>query len=357
VPSTTAHEEEVRVGRAGRWALAGVALVGGAAVGYAAERRVLRDRLDVPEPAGPPLGTVAGEVAELEGPDGVRVTVESYGPPGAPTVVLAHGWVCSGRVWHEQVVALGDRVRLVTYDQPGHARSSMPRSRQYSLDLFGDTLAAVIRLHAGSGPVVLAGHSLGGMTILNLARRHPDLVRDRVAGALLLSTTSRAAVDDVTFGFGIHSVARVEKAIRKVIAAGRPEATYLADRFYRASTDLSFLLTRTFGLARDAEPRHVDFTEQLLLDSDLQMIMGTLAPVLTLDEDDALPSLDVPTVVVVGQADKLTPEALSRRLAARLPQGSLVTLPGIGHMTPLEAAPTVNELLLELLAGAGGAAA
>ncbi|MFP5310446.1 MAG: alpha/beta fold hydrolase [Actinomycetes bacterium] len=345
------------MGRAGRWALAGLAAVGGAAVGYAAERRVLRERLDVPEPAGPPLGTVAGEVSELEGPDGVRITVECYGPPGAPTLVFSHGWVCSGRVWHEQVVALSDRYRIVTYDQPGHARSSMPRSRQYSLDLFGDTLAAVVREHGGPGPVVLCGHSLGGMTVLNLARRHGGLLRERVGAALLLSTTSRAAVDDLTFGFGIHSVARVEKAIRKAVAFGRPEATYLADRFYRASTDLSFLLTRTFGLARDAEPRHVDFTEQLLLDSDFQMIMGTLAPVLTLDEDAALEALDVPTVVVVGGADKLTPSALSARMAERLPDGSLLTLPGIGHMSQLEAAPTVNALLVELAARAAADAA
>lgn len=338
------------MGRAARWALTGAAVAGGAAVGYLAERAVLRSRLTTPEPGEAPLGSLAGEVREIAGPDGGRITVESYGPPDAPQIVFSHGWVCTGRVWHEQVVALADRYRLVTYDQPGHGRSSAPRSHVYDLDLFGDALAAVVREATNPGPVVLCGHSLGGMAILNLLRRHPDLAAARVRALTLLSTTSRAAARDVRFGVGIHSIARLERVVRRALHLGNEIGVAdIADRFYRASTDLSFLLTRTFGLASSADPRYVDFTEQLLLDSDFEMITGLLAPILQLDEDEALPAITVPTVMLCGTADKMTPMSLTRRMAERCLTAELVEVPGVGHMTPLEAHAEVNEALRVLV--------
>ncbi len=336
------------MGRAGRVAFTAAAIAGGAALGYLAERSVLRERLGLPEPIGPPIGSIAGEVQEVRGPDGLRVTVESYGPEGAPQIVFSHGWTCTGRVWHEQVLALSDRFRLVTYDQPGHGRTSNPRGHAFDMDLFGDTLKAVVEQATGPGPLVLCGHSLGGMTALNFLRRHGEVVAGRLQGLLLLSTTSRAAADDVRFGFGVHSVARLERGINRVLSFARPEATYLADRFYRASSDLSFVLTRLFGLGPNADPRYVDFTEQLVLDSDFDMITAVMAPILTMDEDEALACIDVPTRVVVGTADKLTPLALSQRMVARCEHAELVALPGVGHMTPLEAHGTVNALLHEM---------
>ncbi|MDX1659893.1 MAG: alpha/beta hydrolase [Nitriliruptorales bacterium] len=329
--------------------LVAAAVAAGAAAGYLAERVVLRHRLTAPQPAGPALGTIAGDASEVRGPDGLRINVETYGPRSAPQVVFSHGWVCSTRVWHEQVLGLSDRLRLVTYDQPGHGRSSDPRSGEYSLDLFGDTLTAVIDQATDPGPLVLCGHSLGGMSILNAIRRHPELA-DRIAGVLLLSTASRASVDDVRFGFGIHTVARIEDVIRRLLRLGGPGAAAFAARVYAISTDLSFLLTREFGLWRGAEPRYVDFTEQLLLDSDFHMVTGVLGPLLQLDEDESLTHLTMPTLVVCGTEDWLTPIELSRRMADRCEIAELVALPATGHMTPLEAAPTVNALIAELTA-------
>lgn len=336
--------------RTGRWALAAAAVAGGAAVGYLAERAVLRPRLSEYEPPGVPLGSIAGETREIHGPDGTRITVEAYGPSGAPQVLLSHGLVCTGRVWHEQVAALADRYRLITYDQPGHGRSSAPRSGIYDVDLFGDTMRTVLEQAAAPGPVVLVGHSLGGMSIMNLLRRFPELAGDRVRGVALLSTTSHTKAEDVRLGLGVTSLARLEKGIRRVLEGREPEAAYLADRVYRASTDLSFLLTRTVGLAPGAPARYVDFTEQLLLDSDFEMITGVLGPVLSLDEDEALACLIVPTVLVCGAADRITPIDLTRRMAERCPHATLLELPGVGHMTPLEAHEDVNRVISGLVA-------
>lgn len=326
--------------------VAAAAVVLGFAIGYLAERALLRPRLTVPARRGEPLGSLAGERTTLAGPDGTEVTVETYGPVDAPPLVLAHGWVCTGRVWHEQVRALAGRYRVVTYDQPGHGRSSAPRSRRYDLDLLGDTFRTVVDEVVGPGPLTVAGHSLGGMTLLNVAGRHADLLA-RFRGVVLLSTTSRARAEKVTLGVGIGAAAQFEAAIRRIVPVLRtPRVTDLAGRL-SASTDLSHVLTRAVAVGPDAHPAVVDFTEQLALDSGPDIVLGLAEAVFGVDEDRGLDRLRderVPTTIVVGAVDRLTPRTLSRRMAARS-GAQLLELPGVGHMAPLEAPGTVNEVL------------
>jgi pimeloyl-ACP methyl ester carboxylesterase len=326
------------------------AVVTGAVVGYRVERALLRPRLTAPPASRIPLGALAGDLREIRGPDGMRVAVESYGPSDAPQLVLAHGWTNTGRVWHEQVVGLADRYRIVTYDQPGHGRTSPPRSRSYTLDLLGDTLRAVIEQATDPQPLVLAGHSLGGMTVLNLLARHGDEVADRLRGVALLSTTSSARVEATLLELGIAGVARFERALRIATPWLRdPRLQEFGGRVYSASSDLSYLLTRWAAIGRTAPPEVVDFTEQLVLDSDPDAIVGLTEAILGVDEDAGLEGLTVPSCIVVGTHDRLTPLSLARRMAERAAGAELLELPGIGHMTPLEAPEQVNELLIRLL--------
>ncbi len=317
----------------------------GAGLGYAIERHFLHGRLAVPPSVGPELGSIGGETVHLDGPEGVVVAVESYGPVDAPQIVFAHGWCCTGRVWHEQVLALADRYRLVTYDQPGHGRTSRPATDTYTVDLLGDTLAAVIRGATRPGPIVLVGHSLGGMTLFNVSRRHPELFAERVHSVVLLSTTSRANVPDVPLGIGVQTAARIELAVSRLLGRVDRRVLGFTKAAYRASSDLSFLITKYLGLSRGATAAHVDFTEQLVLDSSMRMIVGLTPPVLQLDEDDGLDCLTVPTTIAVGTADRLTPPGLSRRMAARCRHAELVELAGIGHMSQLEAHAAVNAVI------------
>lgn len=332
------------MGRLRNAALLGAGALAGAAAAYGAERAVLRRRLDVAR-VGPALGTLAGEVQEVAGPDGVRLAVESYGPPDAPTIVMSHGWCCTGRVWHEQVAALSDRFRLVTYDQPGHGRSSPPRGGRYPLDLFGDALATVLERCTGGRPVVLVGHSLGGVTILNLARRHPELMGDQVRAAVLLSTASRAVTDESKLRLSVSSLARLERVVAIVLDRLDPRAAGYATRVYRASSDISHLVTRIVGLSPGADPRYVDFTEQLMLDADPAMVLGIARSVVSLDEDEGLRCLAVPTTILGGSLDRITPVELSRRMAQRCATAELIELPGVGHMTPMEAKDAVNAVI------------
>lgn len=325
-----------------------LAVAAGLTTGYVAERAALSRRLVVPAPDGPPLGSLVGTPGMLGGPRGVRLHTEVYGPSGAPTAVLAHGYCLTGRVWHEQVAELGDRYRLVTFDQPGHGRSSIPEA--FDPDLFGDALAAVMEATTDD-PVVLVGHSLGAMAALNLLRRRPDL-HQRVRSALLLAPTSSAVAAGAALALGVHALARLERAV-PAAAGVRSGVVRGGVRAWRASSDLSLLLLRELGLSRDADLRHVAFIEDLVLGTDPGAISGVLEAILELDEDAALACLPRPTVLVVGKRDRLTPAVLARRMAARCAWAELVELEGVGHALPLEAAADINRLIAELVRPSG----
>ena len=343
--------------RAGRALGIGAAVLGGAALGFVAERTLVRGRFVPPLPAvDVPLGSIAGETSRVEGPGGLQVLVESYGPADAPQVVLSHGWICTGRVWHEQVVRLADRYRIVTYDQPGHGRTPAPATGHYDLDLLGDTLIAVVADATRPGPLVIAGHSMGGMALLNAARRAPLTVGNRLAGAMLLSTTSSAQAEKLTLELGIRTAARLERGIRRFVPTLRdPRILKVTGRLTAATSDLSYLASRWTAVGPTADPRIVAFTQQLALDSGPDVVLGLIEAVLGVREDEGLDALaGVPSSIVVGTHDKLTPLALSRRMADRASHAEFVELEGVGHMSLLEAPDRIVGLLEEHLARAGG---
>ncbi len=331
----------------------GAALIGGAAVGFLAERAIVRGRIVPPSvPAEVPLGSIEGELSHVDGPDGMRVAVETYGPEGAPQLVLAHGWICTARAWHEVVRRLADQYRIITYDQPGHGRTGSPASGHYHIDLLGDTLTEVIRTQAGPGPLVVCGHSMGGMSLLNAARREPDLVQRRLAGAVLLSTTSKAKGERFGFELGIRSAARLERGIRRVVPTLRdPRVVTAADRLTASTSDLSYLIARWSGVGPDADPEVVAFTQEMALSSGSDVVFGLLETVLGVDEDAGLDALSgVPMTLLVGEQDRITPRALTQRMAVRS-SARLQEIPGVGHMSPLEAGDVVTDVLVEHLAG------
>lgn len=326
------------------------AIAGGLALGFMAERRLLHPRLELPapDPAAVPLGSIAGELEIVDGPDGLPVTVETYGPrarAGVPQLVLSHGWICTGRVWHEQVRGLADRYRIITYDQPGHGRTPAPTSGEYDLDLLGDTLYAVVEQATGSGPIVVAGHSLGGMSLLNAADRHREVLDERIAAAVLISTTSRARPERFTFEFGLHAVSQLEQGIRRLVPTLRnSRLSSVTGRAYSSSSDLSTLIVRAMAVGPDPDPRIVDFVEQLRVASDPDMVLGLTEAVLGADVDAGLARLRADVSIIVGSHDRLTPRSLAERMA-EVSGGELIELAGVGHMAPLEGGDQVNEIL------------
>ena len=269
-------------------------------------------------------------------PHGVMIRAQEHlseGPvdPTLPTVVLAHGWTMTHASWQPVIEILQNRyaVRCVTYDQPGHGESS-PEADQPSVRDLGDVLKAVIDVLAPDGPLVLGGHSMGGMTIMAYAGRHPQELRSRVRGVTLVGTA--ASIEG-----------RTPVPFERAIMAICSRAPRIAPGFLVPTPVQGRMM---FG--DGADPRDVTVAVRQVQ----QTKMPTIGKFFTaLSEHDELESLellgDVPTHILVGTKDRLTPVGQSRDLHARIPGSTLTELPDLGHMLTYEAREVVADALCE----------
>jgi pimeloyl-ACP methyl ester carboxylesterase len=283
--------------------------------------------------------------------DGLRLHVEEDGDPDAPlTVVFSHGFTAQLGEFVLQRETLRSRARVVLYDQRGHGRSPLGDPGNATMDQLGRDLAAVIAQRVPRGPVVLVGHSLGGMTLMSFARQHPDVVRDRVAGAFLLATAADSVVDSglvglyVKVGRALHLLPlwlRVLRLCAPLLERTRRRGTALGSRFIE-----HYL----FG-DDDAEPATVRLVQNLLEATPYTTSAAFYPTFVSHDELDALPVLaQVPVTVLVGDCDRLTPLRHSRRMMADLgPSARLVVVPGAGHSVNITRQEVVDAALLELL--------
>jgi pimeloyl-ACP methyl ester carboxylesterase len=290
------------------------------------------------------------EQAEIHLADGPRLHVRTAGPPGAPiTVVLLHGWVLDGRTWYRQVRPLAKMARVVTYDARGHGRSSGIDRSTATLDQLGDDLAEVLRVVVPTGPVVLAGHSLGGMTIMEYAHRHPADFAARVAGLFFLSTTAEGHTHTV---YGLpprlaHLVRMAEMTSAHVLArlgGWRP---------HRALTVALRPSLRWLLFGHPCDPADVQLTTKAVVRASLGSIGGFRPSVGAQARLETLATLPtVPTAVLVGERDRLTPPACARSIVKALPGAALTVCPGAGHMLMLERPDVVTEALLDVVRAA-----
>jgi pimeloyl-ACP methyl ester carboxylesterase len=286
--------------------------------------------------------------------DGTRLHVEVFGRDDAPSIVLVHGWTNSIALWHWQIRDLQDEFRIVAYDQRGHGRSESPRQHAYSDTGLAEDLHAVL---AATVPeesrCVVAGHSMGGMTIVAWAGRYAGEVHARVAAAALIST----GMGDLLAHLAVLRPRR-GAAVYNAIA---PRLVGVRAPLPRSSTPLTHRALRHIALSPKASPAAVAFTERMVLASPTASRAGFGRFFQSLDLSTAVPRLDVPTLVMVGEVDRLTPPWHARKLAAELPQlEALEEFPEVGHQLPLEAHAAVSERLRALarrhLSAAGGAA-
>ncbi|GAB2882573.1 alpha/beta hydrolase [Streptomyces deserti] len=269
--------------------------------------------------------------------DGARLHVEVHGPEGAPAVVLAHGWTCSTAFWAAQIRDLAADHRVIAYDQRGHGRS--PASPACSPEALADDLEAVLEATLAPGEkAVVAGHSMGGMTVLAASARAG--FRAHVAAVLLCSTGSSqlvAASTVVPLGAG-----RLRTWLtRRILGSRAPlgPVTPLARRILK------------YGTMGPASAPHMVEACARIVHACPRKVRHAWSHVLDLlDLDHAVRQLAVPTEVVVGTADRLTPPVHARSIAAALPHcAGLTELPGIGHMTPVEAPELVSGKIRELV--------
>ncbi|MFD0584168.1 alpha/beta fold hydrolase [Dactylosporangium darangshiense] len=330
-------------------AIVGLAAAGVAA-GVATERYIVRRSKNADDPyADEEFGVWdTDEELTVTTDDGIDLHVEVVdGPVGddRPTLVFVHGFCLDMGTFHFQRKYFEGKYRMVFYDQPGHGRSGRLSKGEYSLDALGAGLRAVLQATTPTGPIVLVGHSMGGMTIMALAEQVPELFESRVRAAVLIST-SAGKLDQVTFGFP-EVVARFRRPLMPVLGFAGPISSAVIDRARRASTDLAWLLTRRygFGTARPS-PALVSYVEKMNSTTSTEVIARYLRTLYTHARLLVLgPLRDVPVLLVCGDKDVLTPLAHTYEITSVLPEAELVVIADGGHVVLLEHADEVDDAM------------
>jgi pimeloyl-ACP methyl ester carboxylesterase len=335
--------------------VAGATAAGAGAVVAAERIAVNRLRGRVP-PGDEPFGTLRGLELTVLAEDGVPLHVEINGPDTAPiTVIFCHGYTVNQDCWHFQRRDLSDH-RLVFWDQRDHGRSGRSAEGSGSIGQLGTDLKAVIDAAApGTGPVVLVGHSMGGMTIMALADQYPDLFGTKVAGAVLISTAARGLERGSPWMPAPvrPALARALPTVLNGVAKGR--RAILVERG-RSFSDLAFLTTRLIGFGDgEVSPATVAFLEQMIRATPIEVVARFCQALLSCDMRDSLPTLGrIPVTVVVAEKDRLIAARLGLELAAQIPGARLVWVPGAGHAVILEQPELVNQAIIDLLARVDG---
>jgi pimeloyl-ACP methyl ester carboxylesterase len=300
--------------------------VAAGAVGALALRAGQRRWATEDDPCGPEgLQLPDGTARTVTTDDGAELDVLVAGPADGPTVVLPHCWGGTRVLWGAVARRLVQRGhQVVLYDQRGHGMSSMGSSPA-SIDRLGEDLRAVLEA-IGVRDAVLAGHSMGGMTVQALAINHPEVIDARVRALVLVATSSRQ--------FPRHlAAALVERAL----------GDRLLSPWGKNAVGLAF--TRGAVGKRVYRP-HVEATRDAFFGTKGEVRSAFLVGISQMDFREGLASITVPTTVVVGTRDGLTPPRMARVLADGIPKAELIVLPDAGHMLPLEEPDAVTAAIV-----------
>jgi len=327
---------------------AGVA-VAGAAAGVAHRRRIIARRGAGDEAA---FGSLRSTPITVVASDGVPLHVEVDDVARSPlTVVFVHGYALNLDCWHFQRAGYRGLVRAVYYDQRSHGRSGRSSEGRATIDQLGHDLKQVLDEVVPEGPVVLVGHSMGGMTIVALAEQHPELFGSRVVGVGLISTTA-GGLDPhrVVLPLLPRSIGG-QLATRLVATLARGHRH--VDGLRRVGRSVASVATDLFAFGDEVPESYVDFVDGMLSATPFEVVAEFFPVFGELDKFHALGALQaVPTTVICGTEDKLTSIGHARKLHSKLPHSVLVECEGAGHMVIMERHDRVNAALDQLIAAA-----
>ncbi|MFE3635195.1 alpha/beta fold hydrolase [Streptomyces cellostaticus] len=287
--------------------------------------------------SGPYAPPVPARTLTVVSADGARLHVEVHGPEDAPPVVLCHGWTCSTAFWAAQIRELAADHRVIAYDQRGHGRS--PASRACTTEALADDLEAVLaHTLAREEKALVVGHSMGGMAVMAASAR--PRFREHAAAALLCSTGGSRLVAEarvVPLRAGWTRTWLTGRVLRSRAPLG--PVTPLAKRVLKYGT-----------MGAGSAPHMVEACARIVHACPRTVRHAWAVMLAALDLDHGVRELRVPTAVVHGAADRLTPVAHAHALVAALPRClGLTELPGIGHMSPVEAPERVTGRIRELV--------
>lgn len=339
-----------RVGLA-RW-LAGAAGLGavGTIAGITAARSMTR-RAEIEDPyVNENFETLDGDRSYVvTTPDGVPLAVREVGPADAPlTVVFAHGFCLRMGAFHFQRMRLSDewgpQVRMIFYDQRGHGRSGEAPPETYTITQLGMDLETVLQVIAPRGPIVVVGHSMGGMTVLSHARQYPHHYGDRIVGAALIASAAegvaKSPLGEILNNPALEAARFAARSAPKLVHRGRNVTRSLIGPILRAASYADL----------NVSPSVVAFSEKMMLETPIPTLIEFLHALEVHDETGGLATLaNIPTLVVCGDHDLVTPDEYSRKMAHALRQSEMIIVSKSGHLVLLSQPEPINDGLVRLV--------
>ncbi len=291
-----------------------------------------------------------GEPVRARSADGTVIYAEVFGADRAPTFVLAPGWTETLVYFDSMTRELVEKgYRVVAYDLRGQGQSTIPAADDWHIDRYGEDLEAVlVATSAGRRDVIVAGHSMGAMSVAAWAGQHD--VGARVQGVMLMNTGLSGL---------ILATKLVPALLPGVVAEPLARWAFMGNAMPMppVSTAVSRALIRFIAFGPYASDAEVNFYERMLITCPPKVRARAGMAMTEMDLVDALARITVPALVLSGRRDRLTPPVHAERIAAGLPNlVKLVELAGIGHMGPLESPHEIVTALLELASATRDAA-
>lgn len=352
--------------KAAGWVVGGV--LGTAAAATAALTATHHNHIATQRKLAAELGTdrleelPPGREFTVSADDGVPLSVEEVDPAdgGAPelTVVLIHGYTLDRRCWRFQRTHFAEstepRVRQVLYDHRSHGRSGRSARPACTIDQLGRDLDAVIRAAIPEGPIVLIGHSLGGMTIMALAEQRPELFAERIPGVAFLNT-SAGEIGRSGLPKPLLSRRSPILPVAQRLSCWPPSAAAV-ERGRGLAGHLIWSLTRKLAFGDEkVSPALVELMTSMMRPTSFEVMTDFLATFGAHNRYAALAGLQYATALVLGSdGDRLIQWEHSEAIAALLPDAELVRIYHSGHMTMLEQPERVNKHLTDLVERCSG---
>jgi pimeloyl-ACP methyl ester carboxylesterase len=291
-------------------------------------------------------------VQRLSRPDGSEIQVEFYEPGFStaetasypvPTIILTHGWGPDSTVWYYAKKQLTEQFRVITWDLPGLGKSRKPRNRDYSLEKYARDLNAVIEA-AGNQPVILLGHSMGAMVLLTFSRLFPERLGDRVAGLILADGTYTNPLRTTTLSKLLLALQKplLEPLLHLAIVFS--PVLWLASwlSYLNGST---LLTTEISGFTGRETRGQLNFSSLIGIKAPPGILARGVLAMLRFEETQTLPTISVPTLVVVGKSDIATRRFASDRMSQAIPGAELSVIAPGGHMALMERNAQFTEIV------------
>ncbi|GAD83654.1 alpha/beta fold hydrolase [Nocardia asteroides] len=316
----------------------------------AAHRADLRTRTHGVAAFDPP--SMPAEVIPVVTADGARLRVHAYGPVDAPVIVFAHGWTCSIEYWNAQINAFAGEYRVIAYDQRGHGESTNGYARP-STDLLADDLCDVLDAVLLPGQrAVLVGHSMGGMTLIAWAGRYPERVAEQAAAVVLTNTGAHSLVEVSTMVPGLN------KPLRLLRGRQMPTPDWLGRLILGTPVVFPPIKPVRWIFARqvmtlDTSPEKLNYALSVVRGCPMMTRARYGLLLAELHLGDVASNFCVPTTVLAGDRDDMTPALHAERLAELLDKAG--TLAGFkvlptGHLGNVERYDLFNAELRGVLA-------